>query len=249
MRTVRPYQSNQDHRSCQAATEHTPGPEPPPEHESPELNALFLRLHRQIYRVAICVMGIPEDAEDAVQDAFLRLRRHVSKNGGWAIFAAPDDPDDGSVLTPSSRASTRVRVWLTRVAFRMALNRQRDQAWRLGRLQERALPDEVDPAPSSIERLEIGERCWRVRRLLERLPRRQVLLLVLRYSLGYSYEEIATVTGAAPGSIGHILARAKRTLTAMDKGEGKGDTVARAGERRGRAETPVAPESGERPWT
>jgi RNA polymerase sigma-70 factor (ECF subfamily) len=51
-----------------------------------------------------------------------------------------------------------------------------------------------------------------VQRAIEKLPREQRIVVVLRYTEGLAYEEIASVLGCSMGTVASRLNRAHRTL-------------------------------------
>ncbi len=61
----------------------------------------------------------------------------------------------------------------------------------------------------------------RVRAALSKIPPRAAKLLILRET-GFSYKEMAEITGIAPGSVGTLLARAQKAFrSAYQKEEGR----------------------------
>ena len=127
----------------------------------------------------------PAEAEDVVQEAFVRLS---------------DDP----VL---DRPDGEVTAWLRRTALNLAFNRARDVSrWR-ARAARAELPEPVDPAAEAVRSDEKAG----VRAVLDQLPDKQRSCLLLRHA-GYSYAEIAETIDIAPGSVGTTLARAERAF-------------------------------------
>ncbi len=130
----------------------------------------------------------PSEAEDVVQEAFVRLT---------------DDP----VL---DRPDGEVIAWLRRTSLNLAFNRARDVSrWR-ARAERAELPQPVDPAAEAVR----SEQRTGVRAVLEQLPEKQRSCLMLRHA-GYSYAEIAETLGIAAGSVGTTLARAERAFKDM----------------------------------
>lgn len=153
-------------------------------------DAAFRDLAARVTAVARRVLGDPAEAEDVVQEAFLRLA---------------SDP----VL---DRPTDEVAAWLHRVTLNLAFNRLRDtrrwhaRAEKGGRLEAQPQPDD-DPLHAVLR----NEQQERVRAVLAQLPDKQRDCLLLRHS-GYSYAEIAATLGVAPGSVGTTLARAERAF-------------------------------------
>lgn len=155
---------------------------------------LFRRYYQQVYRVAYRLLGSHDEAEDLVQETFIRLHRHPLADG-----RAPN-----------------VGGWLYRVATNLGYNalrarlRQGTRQQRAERIVEREEPiriAEQDPAQQAARH----EEQHLVRQALASLPQRQQACLLLRGE-GLSYAEIAAALGVAPGSVGTILARAESEL-------------------------------------
>jgi RNA polymerase sigma-70 factor (ECF subfamily) len=132
-----------------------------------------------VYRFAMVLGGHHQDAEDVLQESFLKLLRHLDAGGD----------------------TTNVRGWLFTVAAHAVRDRQRRRARWIpwlpahdGRVPPRVLPDE-------------DGRLKRARAALHRLPERDRLLLALR-AQGLSYRDIAAASGIRPASVGRLLARA-----------------------------------------
>lgn len=67
--------------------------------------ALVRRHEARVYRTALGILGKPEDAEEALQDTFLNVYRHLNE----------------------FRRDSRFTTWLTRIAINAALNKLRRQ--------------------------------------------------------------------------------------------------------------------------
>jgi RNA polymerase sigma-70 factor (ECF subfamily) len=132
-----------------------------------------------LYRFALVLLRHHQDAEDVVQESFLKLLRHLQSGGSAA----------------------NVRGWLFTVAANAAHDRQRR---RLRWLPWAAAPDPIVAPPHLPD--EDG-RLRAARTALQQLPPRDRLLLALRAN-GLSYREIAEAAGIKPASVGRLLARA-----------------------------------------
>jgi RNA polymerase sigma-70 factor, ECF subfamily len=132
-----------------------------------------------VYRFAVVLARHHQDAEDVVQETFLKLLRHLEAGGDV----------------------TNLRGWLFTVAAHAARDRQR----RRGRwVPWRPAHDAQVPPPMLPD--EDG-RLKGARDALRQLPERDRLLLALR-AQGLSYREIATAARIKPASVGRLLARA-----------------------------------------
>jgi RNA polymerase sigma-70 factor (ECF subfamily) len=161
-----------------------------------EFEALFLAQYDGIYRFLFRIVGSRQDAEDLVQETFLRLLHQRFPQG----------------------RHHNVRAWLYRVATNLAYNALRGRT-RQERRQEAAYQSALSEQPSDPAEVALrSEEREVVRRVLAGLPLRQAQLLLLRYA-GLSYRELAEVTHVAPGSVGTLLARAEAAFEATYRAE------------------------------
>jgi RNA polymerase sigma-70 factor, ECF subfamily len=154
-----------------------------------DLDAWLTEAYPMAYRTACLVLRSRADAEDAVQDAFLRV---------WRFRDA----------IPSGEGR---RAWLYRVVVNACLSRLRgDRVWR-----ERSDDQVLDrvPAPTDpqhdAEDAELG-RCMVA--ALERLPEHLRVPVVLRYYSGLAEREIAVAIQRRPGTVKSRLSEARRRL-------------------------------------
>lgn len=143
------------------------------------------------YRTARLVLSNPSEAEDAVQDAFLRLWRFRD--------SIPEGP--------------AARAWLYRVVVNSCFSRarsERRQGGPLGRgTGELDLPE---AAPGPEEQVADDALASAVRRAVAELPEPLRVPLVLRYFAGLSEREIAIAIGRRQGTVKSRLHEARRRL-------------------------------------
>jgi RNA polymerase sigma-70 factor, ECF subfamily len=155
--------------------------------------AVFRERYRDLYGLAYRLLGDHGEAEDVVQETFLRLDGH-------AVLDRPDE---------------EVAAWLRRVCLNTAYNRLRgqrrasDRLDRAGRAER--VDDETDTGATPLLDVLRAEQQRAVRQALASLPERQRACLLLRHA-GYSYAEIATTLDLAVGSVGVLLARGERAF-------------------------------------
>lgn len=145
--------------------------------------AEFPRLFRFLSRLS----GEPDLAADVAQDAFVRL---------FARGSMPNEPS----------------AWLISVALNLYRN-ARTTASRRRRLLTLSRAEAVmaDPPPAPGASIDDDSRRAVVRRTLERLADRDRQLLLL-CAESYRYREIAMALDLNEGSVGTLLARAKRAF-------------------------------------
>ncbi len=138
-------------------------------------------------RVAWGVLHHREDAEDVAQEALVRAHRNFHR----------------------LRDRERFRAWLVRVAWRLAIDRQRAR----GRQQRRDLAAGAPPASPSVEDLaawrEFGEH---LHRAMDELPEKLRLALVLAAVEGYNMREAAGLLGVPEGTVRSRLHAARKRL-------------------------------------
>jgi RNA polymerase sigma-70 factor, ECF subfamily len=161
--------------------------------EEAEFTALVERQSRFAFRVAYGVLLNAHDAEDAVQETFLKLYR----NGGW-------------------RQAENERAFLARVAWRVAVDRRRTIR------PDGPLPDLeeapgqalqlVSPHPGPEQALVAANQHALVHSMIDGLPEELRLPLVLSASDELNSREIATILGIPEGTVRTRLQRARQVL-------------------------------------
>jgi RNA polymerase sigma-70 factor (ECF subfamily) len=154
-----------------------------------------------LYRLAVRLTDRPQDAEDLVQDTYIRALRAF----------------------PSLRDPTRIRPWLTQILTRLVIDRQRtpDRELAVGNLAELdrfSLYDLVwdeDPLPYSdhLHRDFLAQfPDDDVRQALLALPEVYRVPLVLLHVEDLSYRELAGILGCPVGTVMSRLHRARKIL-------------------------------------
>ncbi len=158
----------------------------------PEAFAVLVARHQdRMWAVALRTMRNPEDAADALQEAYIAAFRRAA----------------------SFRGDAQVTTWLHRVVVNACLDRLR-------RMKSRAadpLP-ELDRAgfgAAGLDPLEVRERRSVVAAALAQLNPDQRAALVLVDMEGYPVEEAAQILGCAPGTIKSRCARGRARLVPL----------------------------------
>ncbi len=156
-----------------------------------DLAAIFDTHHAGLYRYLVRLVGDPDLAADAAQEAFLRLSQrppHTTQN---------------------------LRAWLYTVATNYAFDTIKVARRRAEILQE--TPDQAPlaaPAVTPDVSLERQERCQAVRIALDGLREKERTTLLMRAE-GFSYREIAAALDISSNSVGVVAARALRKLAGV----------------------------------
>lgn len=151
---------------------------------------LVERFAAQARRVARAVLGDPDDADDAAQDAFLsalvKLRQYDRRR--------PFGP------------------WLMRIVANAATDRRRRRAVRRTEPLEAAPLAGGTQPDAEAERRALGER---LRQALAELPERRRIAVVLFDVEGYSHGEIAQILGIPEGTVRSEVFHARRRLRVL----------------------------------
>jgi RNA polymerase sigma-70 factor (ECF subfamily) len=157
---------------------------------------LFVRHYPMVFGVLYRLAGSADEAEDLAQEVFLKLYRRPLRDGA------------------------NVAGWLYRVAINAGYTALRT-AHRRARNERKAAieaPDSLLPEAETARR----ETARRVRAALAEIPEREAKMLTLSET-GFGYREIADIVGVAPGSVGSLLARARKAFLAAYGGEEEKD--------------------------
>jgi RNA polymerase sigma-70 factor (ECF subfamily) len=158
------------------------------------LAALVEQYATTLYRVAFSVLRNPSDAEDAVQEAFLRVLRHRDTLGEIRDH----------------------RVWLIRIVWNIVLDRKR-------RAKTRPETDDVAelarvlPADglSAEDRAAAAQHHAHVLGCVEQLPVKEREVLMLSAFEELSSVEIASVLGVTESSVRSRLFRARNLMAGL----------------------------------
>jgi len=149
-------------------------------------------------RVAGRIVGDGGEAEDIVQEAFLRT---WLKAPDWR---AKEEGGENESLPGGAKFTT----WFYRVVVNLCLDRRR----RLRPVPLDAAGELADPAPDGLDRAAAGEEARRVAAAVAGLPARQRAALTLCYFEGMSNIEAAAVLELSVGAVESLLVRARRRL-------------------------------------
>ena len=157
----------------------------------PDFAALLAENQRRVFHIALSVLADPADAEEVAQEAFLLAHRRLS----------------------SLRDPTRFRAWVSRIAFRLALNRWRARNRRLTR--ETAW--QADQSPT--QRADGADSVFleRLRAEINLLPEKLRVVLLLAAVEGMDAREVAGVLRIPVGTVRSRLHAARKRLLEVIK--------------------------------
>lgn len=159
-------------------------------------NALVLAYQDIAYTVAYRVIGEPDAAADAAQDAFISAFKKLDQFRG-----------------------EQFKAWLMRIVTNACYDEMRRRKRRptasLDTMQDEAPHAEleiVDDQETPEQRLQRAELNQAIQDCLLALPSDQRLVAVLADVEGYAYQEIANMTGSSLGTVKSRLSRARSRL-------------------------------------
>jgi RNA polymerase sigma-70 factor (ECF subfamily) len=151
--------------------------------ERATLESIVRERSRFVFKVAYGVLRSPHDAEDVVQEVFLRVHR-------WGTKGVLD-----------------MQAWLARIAFRLAIDRLRKP--RAEELNDWEPPDTA----ANAERIAIHrQRVNQVQRLIAALPDELRHALVLSAMEELNSRQIAEVLGISEAAVRGRIFRARQVL-------------------------------------
>jgi RNA polymerase sigma-70 factor (ECF subfamily) len=157
---------------------------------------LVERTYRQVYTLAVRLVGDRHEAEDVAQEAYLRVHRSLRTFRGDSSF----------------------RTWLYRIVANTAMTHLRKR----GRFGDVANEPEtvlrLADAGSSEDEVDLDH----VRVGLTALPDAQRVILLMKDAYGFSCREIADEMGVSEGAVKVRLHRARRRLKESLYGQGPG---------------------------
>ena len=166
-------------------------------------STLFERFQDRLYDLTCAILRDDAEAEDAVQDTFLRVFERIDRYQGASSF----------------------ETWLVAVAINVCRDRLRRRKVRRALSLEwlapgwfaRILGRGEDPAEAVLQREE-RRSLWDA---VDRLDQRHRLPLILRYHYGLSCGEVAEVLGWTTGTVYVRLSEGRQSLRQMLLGPGE----------------------------
>ena len=157
------------------------------------VNLLVRRYLPRAHQVARRLMQDPDDADDLVQDAFLRVLERIATFDVTRAF----------------------EPWFTRLLVNLGLDQRRKQSVRRTESQD---PARLPGGPRPDREAERAELRSSLSRALEQLPDRQRLIVTLFEIDGHSTEEIAGMLKVSQVTVRWHLHQARRALREVVRG-------------------------------
>lgn len=142
-----------------------------------------MRQHAQVAQRTAVLLGAGSEADDVVQESFVKAYRALGTFRGGSAF----------------------RPWLLRIVANETRNLHRSRSRRWRREEQAAIPDSVlDPADAAVS----TERRRELLDAVQTLPEHYRLVVTCRYLLDLDEQETATVLGWPRGTVKSRLHRA-----------------------------------------
>jgi RNA polymerase sigma-70 factor (ECF subfamily) len=162
---------------------------------------LVIRHKDRIFNLCYRFLGDYEETNDSAQETFVKAY--------------------GSLKT--FRLESTFSTWLYKIAVNTCKNKLGSSAYRVklktvsldnpGNPENGPLPMEIENGtPSPLARMEEKERMTIIQTALDRLPEEFKTVVALRDAEGFSYEEIAEITGLNLGTVKSRIARGRMEL-------------------------------------
>lgn len=151
--------------------------------------ALFEAHKDRVYSIALRYSGGRAEAMDIAQETFLKLLSSIQH----------------------FRADASFESWLYRIVVNCCLDhKRRGRRWMP--FLDGLLDTVSAPAESALSKLLRAEQEQSVQRVVGKLAPEQRIVVVLRYTEGLSYDQIAEVVGCSAGTVASRLNRAHKVL-------------------------------------
>lgn len=169
-----------------------------------DFEQLVTAYEKNVYNLALRMVGDPDDAADITQETFIKAYRALG----------------------SFRGDSKFSSWIYRIASNVCLDFLRSRS----RRAQVPLSFENEDAEGEVELPDMSQNpeevlmkklsMEAVRRGMEKLPPKQRQILVLRELCGLSYAELAQTLSVEEGTVKSRIFRARKRLCAILLGDG-----------------------------
>lgn len=147
---------------------------------------VFLPYHQKLYRIAYRIVQNTTNAEDIVQESFIKL---------WNKRDELENIDNTEAF-----------------AIIILRNTCLDYLRKTKNDYHTSYDADIPETVSLSTQIEIQDDAKYVKSLINKLPEQQRQVMMLKHWDGYTDEEIESMTGISPGNIRVILSRARKTI-------------------------------------
>jgi RNA polymerase sigma factor (sigma-70 family) len=158
---------------------------------------IYQLYYRAMYNISLRIIGNSTEAEDIMQDSFLKAFRNIS----------------------TCRENSAFGGWLKRIVVNQSIDALREKM-KIRFEEENKIPSEAmtDEGPGEVE--QFTESAILVKKYIAELPEGYKLILTLYLLEGYDHEEIGQILNIKASTSRSQFARAKQKLLQMLKEKG-----------------------------
>ncbi|MCJ1677732.1 sigma-70 family RNA polymerase sigma factor [Streptomyces sp. APSN-46.1] len=193
---------------------------------SPDLDAAMDRYRVELTGYCYRMLGSSFDAEDAVQDTYVRAWRGFDTFEGraslrsWLYRIATNVCLD--LLSAGNKRARPMDLSAPQHQASAVLNERPEVTWLEPVPDGRVLPQTADPAEMALARESVRLAFVAA---LQHLPAKQRAVLILREVLAWKADEVATLLDTTVASVNSALQRARATLSARRIRESEADPL------------------------
>jgi RNA polymerase sigma factor (sigma-70 family) len=181
-----------------------PGERSASPHASPEeIEWLVRAVSERLFKVAFRILGNHADAEDAVQNAWIKAVR------SW--------PRVGGLPTPEQQCAFMVTVVMNEARQLIRKHGRRPESLGVGERERPYLPEDEDELLQVKERLQLA---WQA---ISKMPEGRPAQVVVLYTAGYEYGEIAEMLEIQVSTVGSHMSSARKHLRRILSSAWEGD--------------------------
>ena len=173
--------------------------------EKAAFRKLYGEYHQKIYGTAITMLGNAEDAEDAVQEVFMKIYRNVSHFDG----------------------KSKIGTWIYRIAVNVCIDYVRRNKVRRAKsvsLEESSLFNLTENGEKADRSVISGEVNQLTKIAITQLSPKLRTVVVLRDLQGLTHSEIAGILGCSKGTVSSRLTRGRLKLRDLLSSQGLDET-------------------------
>jgi RNA polymerase sigma-70 factor, ECF subfamily len=159
--------------------------------DSAEFQKIFRQFSPEALRIARAILRNPEEAEEAVQDAFVRV---FNSHKGF-------------------RGEARFATWVSRIVINACLTRvQRQDKIVQGKVPLEKAGNMLDDSLEELEVIPREPETQFMDNVIAKLPRRQAIAITLYYFREYDYRQVADALEISPKAVASLLNRGREEL-------------------------------------
>lgn len=148
----------------------------------------ILPIKNKLFRFSLRIVGNPSEAEDVVQEVFIKMWKSREK---WHQY-------------------NNIEAWCMRMTKNLSIDKLRSKHQKVGFLPEGM--DFIAPNSSPEKRTELKDSVLKIKDLIKGLPEKQRMVIHLRDLEGFTYKEIAEQLDIPLNQVKVYLFRARQSI-------------------------------------